>query len=49
MLKGYTKEDVSLHNTLTDCWISYDNNVYDISNWIKKHPGGQYTLLFCFK
>jgi cytochrome b involved in lipid metabolism len=31
---------VATHNTATSCWTVIDNNVYDLTNWISKHPGG---------
>lgn len=39
-LPSYTMEEVAKHNTLTDCWLVYQGQVYDISKWSKYHPGG---------
>jgi cytochrome b involved in lipid metabolism len=41
----YTYEDVSFHNTLNDCWIIYNNYVYNITNFLNKHPGGNKIIL----
>lgn len=41
----YTYQEVKSHNTLNDCWIIYDNNVYNITNFLNKHPGGNKIIL----
>jgi len=41
----YTMEEVASHNTKESCWIVANNNVYDATNFINRHPGGSYTLL----
>lgn len=37
---GITSAEVSKHSTPTSCWSSINGNVYDLSNWINRHPGG---------
>mmetsp|Transcript_11387 Transcript_11387/g.18858 ORF Transcript_11387/g.18858 Transcript_11387/m.18858 type:complete len:408 (-) Transcript_11387:124-1347(-) len=32
--------DVELHNTDGNCWVVYSNQVYDMSDYAKSHPGG---------
>ena len=41
----YTISEIKKHNTINDCWIYSNNNVYDITNFINKHPGGANCLL----
>ena len=36
----YTMEEIEKHNTLNDLWTVYNNNVYDITEFVKSHPGG---------
>jgi cytochrome b involved in lipid metabolism len=36
----YTLADVEKHNSESDCWSVVDQNVYDLSSWISRHPGG---------
>ncbi|CAD8053316.1 unnamed protein product [Paramecium primaurelia] len=44
-LKSYTIEEVQLHNTYKDAWIVLQDNIYDISYYIDKHPGGREQIL----
>lgn len=36
----YTMNDVKKHNKKTDAWIVINKKVYNITDWIKQHPGG---------
>ena len=33
-------EEVSKHNKKDDIWIVFYDKVYDLSKWLKYHPGG---------
>ncbi|EGG25093.1 hypothetical protein DFA_03339 [Cavenderia fasciculata] len=44
--KIYSWAELSKHNTDTDCWVAVNGKVYDITNWINKHPGGRDVLLY---
>ena len=35
-----TMEELASHNTATDCWVGLYGNVYDLTDYAKKHPGG---------
>jgi len=37
---SFTRKEVSQHKVKNDCWIVIKNKVYDVTNWIPKHPGG---------
>lgn len=37
---SFTKAEVATHNKPTDCWIIVSNNIYDVSTFVNKHPGG---------
>jgi len=39
-----TWEELEQHNTPKDAWIGLNGKVYDITNWMKHHPGGQEFL-----
>jgi hypothetical protein len=38
---GYTMAQVQANNTSAKCWTVINGNVYDLTNWIASHPGGQ--------
>ncbi|SCU80659.1 LADA_0B08834g1_1 [Lachancea dasiensis] len=38
-------DEVMLHNTVDDCWIVIDGEVYDVTNFIGVHPGGASKIL----
>ena len=37
-------KEVSKHNTRKDAWTVIKGNVYDITDWIDKHPGGNIIM-----
>lgn len=39
MLK-LTQDEVAQHHSPDDCWLIVDGLVYDLTNWVKQHPGG---------
>ncbi|KDP28546.1 hypothetical protein JCGZ_14317 [Jatropha curcas] len=40
-----TSEQLKQHNKSGDLWISIQGKVYDVSDWVKEHPGGDTPLL----
>ena len=34
---AYTINDVAEHNTSTDCWVIFEENVYDLSRYVPSH------------
>jgi hypothetical protein len=46
---GYTLGDVAKHSTDSDCWMAIENKVYDVSQFVSKHPGGKTILNGCGK
>ncbi|MBI5126588.1 MAG: cytochrome b5 domain-containing protein [Candidatus Taylorbacteria bacterium] len=41
----YTLLQVGTHGSAADCWTTVRGNVYDVTTWIGKHPGGQEAIL----
>ena len=41
----YTAEDVASHCTSESCWISYRGKVYDVTQFLSDHPGGDDLIL----
>lgn len=38
-------EELSKNNTSKSAWVAVDGKVYDVTNWISKHPGGSDVIL----
>lgn len=36
----WTWEEVTKHQSPTDAWVVLDGRVYDITTFVKSHPGG---------
>ena len=41
---GYTMAEVAKRNTQTECWVAIDGGVYDLTDWIRQHPGGSGSI-----
>ena len=41
----FTMDEVRRHAKPDDAWLVVDDVVYDISNFWKKHPGGQHVIM----
>ncbi len=39
-----TMSAVATHNSATSCWTVIDGNVYDLTEWIRQHPGGPQAI-----
>jgi cytochrome b involved in lipid metabolism len=39
-LTRYAWSEVKKHNTIEDCWIVLNGNVYDVTKFLRSHPGG---------
>lgn len=44
-----TLEEIALHATQSDCWMAINGNVYDVTDFISSHPGGQAIVFGCGK
>lgn len=43
----YTLDDVAQHGKASDCYTAIDGNVYDLTDYISKHPGGFGIVELC--
>jgi cytochrome b involved in lipid metabolism len=42
-----TRAEVAQHDSREDCWTIIDGNVYDLTSYIPRHPGGDDILEAC--
>lgn len=40
----YTTTEVAKHNSSASCYTIVDGGVYDLTDWISRHPGGPYAI-----
>jgi cytochrome b involved in lipid metabolism len=43
--KTISIKQVKTHNTATDCWSIVNGKVYDLTDWVSKHPGGSKDII----
>jgi cytochrome b involved in lipid metabolism len=41
---GLTMAVVAEHNTPDDCWLVINNNIYNFTDYIANHPGGEKNI-----
>lgn len=46
-VKLFTLDEVARHNSINDCWTVISNDVYDLTQYINRHPGGDEILRAC--
>ncbi len=45
----YTLAQVIIHNKKSDCWTTVNDYVYDVTEYIPNHPGGEEIIKVCGK
>ena len=45
--RQYTWDEVRKHNTRESCWIVIAGSVYNVTEWLSRHPGGEVVVLSC--
>lgn len=43
--KSYTLTQVKSHAKSADCWTAIKGNVYNVTKWVARHPGGQGVII----
>ena len=43
--QGYTLAQVAERDSSAECWVAIDGGVYDLTEWIRSHPGGSGAIL----
>ncbi|KAL0479722.1 nitrate reductase (NAD(P)H) [Acrasis kona] len=41
----FSLDEIKKHNKENDCWLIIDNEVYDVTTYMKDHPGGSDSIL----
>lgn len=44
-VKSFTLAQVATHASAQSCWSAVGGHVYDLTQWINQHPGGQQAIL----
>lgn len=44
-VKSFSLSDLSSHNSASSCWSNIFGNVYDLTSYVDKHPGGREQIL----
>lgn len=44
-LRKHTLVEIKKHNSLKSCWIIHNNKVYDVTDFVADHPGGDDLIL----
>ncbi|ODM90275.1 Cytochrome b5 reductase 4 [Orchesella cincta] len=45
MSREITKEELAQHNKQTDAWMAIRGKVYDVTDFLRKHPGGKSSIM----
>lgn len=45
LAKEYTLVEIASHNTREDCWATINGGVYDLTDWVPQHPGGEEAIM----
>ncbi|XP_042416268.1 cytochrome b5-like [Zingiber officinale] len=44
-MKSFSPDEISRHATKQDCWLSIGGKVYDVTDFLEEHPGGEDVIL----
>jgi cytochrome b involved in lipid metabolism len=42
--RAITLAELAAHSTIRDCWLAIEGNVYDVTGYLRKHPGGNVLM-----
>jgi len=45
VVPAYSRSEVSYHCDSDSCWIVVNNKVYDVTRFLREHPGGEDIIL----
>lgn len=41
----YSNNTIASHNSEGDCWVIFEGNVYDLTDYLNAHPGGAQVII----
>lgn len=44
-IKMVSASELSQHNSKEDCWVVFEGKVYDLTDFIPRHPGGEDKII----
>ena len=44
-MKGFSREEVARHRSKDSLWIAHADKVYDVTDFVQRHPGGADILV----
>ena len=44
-MKSYSASEVARHKSIDSLWVIHKDKVYDVTEFVKRHPGGEDVLL----
>ena len=47
MAASFNLDQISQHNTTSDCWMAIEDKVYNVTNYVSSHPGDEAILDGC--
>lgn len=45
VFEGITRMQISQNNNAQSCYVAWRGEVYDLTNWLRQHPGGAQAIL----
>lgn len=45
--KAIPLDEIKKHDSKESCWMAIEGKVYDVTEYIDKHPGGEHILKGC--
>ena len=42
---GISRDELAQNSNANSCWVAYQGKVYDLTDWLRQHPGGAQAIL----
>lgn len=44
-VQGITRDEIAQNSDANSCWVAWRGEVYDLTSWLRQHPGGAPAIL----